>query len=319
MKSKPIILAIFCAGMLSLIPLAGHAQYDYGFEFSKAGSGGLQFLKIAVGPRETAMGEAGTAISNNINSVFWNTSGLAFIDKTQFMVSHTNWLAGSTHNAAAVAFPIRGIVIGVSVISLNIPSFEETTVFEPDGTGRMVNAGDLLFGLAIARRFTNQLVIGGQLKYAYETLDDYQFGNLLLDIGAGYDTGFRDLRFGFSLQHFGPDMKIADQTFRTPLLFRIGASDILVTTDNMNLLATAELVHPTDNVEWVNTGLELTIMSTLALRGGYRFNSDISDFTMGFGLKGRHRSLGALSVDYAYVPSVTVFKPVHQFSVSISL
>jgi hypothetical protein len=312
------ICAVLFAGAF-LAPMPAYAQFDYGFEFSKAGSSGLQFLKIPAGAREAALGEAGTAISNDINAIFWNPSGLAFLEKPQFMVSHNQWLVNSTHNAAAVAFPLRGIVVGLSVISLSVPSFEETTVFEPDGTGRMVDAGDVVFGLAVARRFTRQLVIGGQVKYAHETLDDYNHGNFLFDIGAGYDTGFRDLRLGFSLQHFGPDMQIADQTFRTPLIFRIGASDMLYSSQNFGILASAELVHPTDNVEWVNTGIELSLLSALKLRGGYRFNSDISDFTGGFGLVAGHSSIGTIRIDYAYIPSVTVFKSVHQFSVSFSL
>lgn len=319
MKLKYTFIIFALAWGLLVFPNKAQAQYDYGFDFSKAGSGGLQFLKIPAGARESALGEAGTAISKDVNAIFWNPSGLAFVDKPQFMISHNNWIANSTHNAAAFVWPVRGIVIGLSMISLHIPSFEETTVFEPDGTGRMVNAGDIMAGLTIARRFTEQLVIGGQIKYVHETLDKYSHGNVLVDIGAGYDTGFRDLRFGFSLQHFGPDMKIVDQTFRTPLLFRIGASDNLYESESINVLASAELVHPTDNVEWVNTGLELNLLSTVSLRGGYRFNSDISDFSAGFGLSGAISSIGSIQVDYAYVPSTTVFKSVHQFSISFGL
>src|SRR3990172_4923172 len=82
------------------------AQFDYGFDFSKSGSAGLQFLKIGVGARETAMGDAVTSIVNDANSVFWNPAGLAYVEKREVMVSHNQWLVDSKHNAAVAAYPL---------------------------------------------------------------------------------------------------------------------------------------------------------------------------------------------------------------------
>ncbi|HAC16305.1 MAG TPA: hypothetical protein DCE78_10245 [Bacteroidetes bacterium] len=311
-----IILAIAC---VLILPQYSMAQYDYGFDFSKAGSAGLQFLKIAPGAREASMGEASVSVTNDVNAIFFNPAGLAYVDKPQVIVSHIRWLAGSSHNALAVAIPYRRMVYGISMVSLNIPSFEETTVFEPDGTGRMVNAGDLAIGFAVARRFTEQLVIGGHVKFVKESLDDYSITNILADIGAAYYTGFRDLRLGFSLQHFGPDMKVVNQNFRTPLIFRLGAADELIQTENYRLTMTAEIVHPTDNKEWVNTGLELKVFNSVSVRGGYRFNSDISAFSIGFGIMTPQSNFGRLSIDYAFVPTITVFESVHRFSVKFGL
>lgn len=311
-----ILMAIAC---VLILPQYSLAQYDYGFDFSKAGSAGLQFLKIAPAAREASMGEAGVSVTDDVNAIFFNPAGLAYIEKPQVMVSHIRWLAGSSHNALAVAIPYRRMVYGISVVSLNIPSFEETTVFEPEGTRRMVNAGDLAIGFAIARRFTEQLVIGGHVKFVKESLDDYSITNILADIGAAYYTGFRDLRLGFSLQHFGPDMKVVNQNFRTPLIFRLGAADELVRTDNYRLTVTAEIVHPTDAKEWVNTGLELNLFRAVFVRGGYRFNSDISGFSTGFGIMTPKSNFGRLSIDYAFVPTITVFESVHRFSLKFWL
>lgn len=313
---RSILLLLFLVG--AWVPTAT-AQYDYGFNFRKAGSSGLQFLKIGVGAREAALGEAMTAVTNDVNAAFWNPSGLAFVDGLEVSASHMNWLAGSQHSAASAAIPVRRLVVGVSLISFGIDDFEETTVNEPDGTGRMVSAGDMLVGLSVARRFTERLVIGGQLKYAHEKLDTQSHGNILMDIGTQYDTGFRNLRLGFSLQHFGPDMKVAEVSFRTPLLFRLGAADEIIDTEQVRLTAAAELVHPTDNVEWVNTGLELTLFKSLMIRGGYRFNADQMNLSGGFGLMTPNTPLGRLNIDYAYVPTGTIFADVHRFTVRFGL
>ena len=43
--------------------------------FAKAGTAGLQFLKIGIDARAIGMGEAYTAVSDDISSVYWNPDG----------------------------------------------------------------------------------------------------------------------------------------------------------------------------------------------------------------------------------------------------
>jgi len=314
MKQSFIIVAI----ILLLIPLRENlAQLDYGFDFSKAGTSGLQFLKIGVGAKETAMGGAVGSLVNDANSVFWNASGISYIENYQVSFSHNTWLAGSKHNAAVLAFPVSSFVFALSAASMQINEFEETTALLPDGTGRMVSAGDYVFGVAAARRFTDRLSIGLQVKYVQEKLDDYLISNVLFDVGAIYATGFRDLTLGFSLQHFGPDMRLLNQDFRTPLLFRLSASDKLKLTNDIILTGAAELVHPTDNIEWVNIGAELELLKYIAIRGGHRINVDEGKWSLGVGLL--PPSIGGLStrIDYAFVLSEKVFDNIHRFSIMI--
>ena len=317
MKRSYIVLA---SVIMMLMPLEENlAQLDYGFDFSKSGTAGLQFLKIGIGAKETAMGEAVTSLVNDANSVFWNPSGIAYIENYEVSFSHNSWLASSKHNSAVFAFPLASFVFAVSAAALQINDFEETTALMPDGTGRMVSAGDYVFGLAAARRFTDRLSIGLQVKYVHEKLDDYSLNNFLFDVGAIYATGFRDLTLGFSLQHFGPDMRLLNQDFRTPLLFRLSASDKFVINEDFIITGAAELVHPTDNNEWVNLGLEIQLLKIVALRGGHRINVDEGKWSFGFGLT--PPVLGSIStrIDYAFVLSEKVFDNVHRFSVKIGL
>jgi len=311
---------IIVSTILMLLPLEENiAQLDYGFDFSKSGTAGLQFLKIGIGAKETAMGEAVTSLVNDANSVFWNPSGIAYIENYQVSFSHNSWLASSKHNSAVFAFPLSSFVFAFSAASLQINEFEETTALMPDGTGRMVSAGDYVFGFAAARRFTDRLSIGLQVKYVHEKLDDYSLDNFLFDVGTIYATGFRDLTLGFSLQHFGPDMRLLNQDFRTPLLFRVSASDKLIINEDFIVIGAAELVHPTDNDEWVNLGVEFQLLKYVALRGGHRINVDQGKWSFGFGLT--PPVFGGIStrIDYAFVLSENVFDNVHRFSLMIGL
>ena len=305
------------AFVLSAVAPPAHAQLDYGFEFERSGSAGFQFLKIGLGARESGLGEAAAALTNDANAVFWNVGALPLAGEQQAAFSHNEWLVGSALDALVVAVPLGSYSVGVSVARFGIEPFEETTVLAPDGTGRMVDAGDFLLGVAGARRFTDRLTIGVQAKYVRETLDTDAFSNVLFDVGALYYTGFRDLRLAFTLQHFGPDVAGLRQDFRTPLLFRVAAADDLAVGEQARLRAAVELVHPTDNEEWVQGGVEIELLDVLALRGGYRMNVDEGAWSVGAGVSPPPVGRFGVRADYAYVPYGDLLGATHRFTVTL--
>ena len=226
MKIKLILILIFIMASTS------QAQWDFGFDFSKAGTAGLQFLKIGVGARESAMGEAALGVSKGSNAIFWNPAGIAYVEGREATFSHAGWLLDIDLYASAIAMNVKNIgVIGLSVIYMGVPDFEETTVQAQDGTGRMVGAHDLGIGMAIAKRFTDKLSMGGQIRYVKEQLDQDSFSNILVDIGAIYFTGYRNMQISVCAQHFGPDIKMLRDRFRMPLVFKVGLADDLIHTN----------------------------------------------------------------------------------------
>ena len=304
-------------GLLA-VPTA-HAQIDQGFDFEKSGSAGFQFLKIALGARESALGEAAAALTNDANAVFWNVGALPLAEGRQVAFTHNEWIVNSSLDAVVVATPLGPYALALSLVRFGIEPFEETTVLEPEGTGRMVEAGDFMVGLAAARRFTDRLTIGVQAKYVVESLDDDQFSDVLFDVGALYYTGFRQLRLAFTLQHFGPDVEGLRQTFRTPLLFRVAAADDLVSFADVRVSGTVELVHPTDNNEWVNGGIEAVVLDVLALRAGYRLSVDEGAWSFGGGVTPPRIQGVGVRADYAYVPFGELLGATHRFTVSLGL
>jgi len=312
MKALIVILLLSVSGWTAM------AQFDYGFEFSKAGTAGLQSLKILPGARDAALGGAVAALTHDVTSVFVNPGGLAFVEQTQASVSHVAWLAGSRTDAAVVATPVGGFVLALSAVRFGIDEFEETTVRQPLGTGRMVSAGDVLVGVAAGRRFSDKLTIGLQFKYVRESLDNDAVSNILFDVGTIYYTGFHNLRLAFALQHFGPDMKVISQKFRSPLLFRVGAGEDIAIGEDHHLTAGVDLVHPTDNNEWVNFGLEYDMLNLVSLRAGYRINVERGKFSLGAGVHPPAVAGVTLGVDYAYTHFDETMEPIQQFSLMIS-
>jgi len=312
-------ITIIIVGIFLVLTQATFAQFDYGFTLSKSGSAGLQFLKIGIGSRECAMGQAAGSLVDDVNALFWNPGGLGFVSGMQATVHHVNWIAGSRVDAAGLVIPIKSFTLGLSAINFGIDEFEETTAMFPNGTGTMVRAGDMMVGIALARRFSDKLSLGGQVKWVQEVLDDRSLNNVLFDIGTTYWTGFHHLRLGFVLQHFGPDMRLADQQFRTPLLFRVSAADDLLSSKLQRLTMVAELVHPTDANELINLGLEYELLKILALRCGYRTNVDEGDLTFGVGIVTPQIIGVGVRFDYAMSSYGSIFGDVHQFSIGIEL
>jgi hypothetical protein len=293
-----------------------YAQWDYGFDFSKAGTAGLQFLKIGIGARESAMGEAALGVTKGANAIFWNPAGIAYVNRSEATFSYTGWVLDMNLSATALTMNIKGVgTIGLSVIYMGVPEFQETTVQAQDGTGRMVSAYDLGIGLAIARRFSDKLSMGGQVRYVKEQLDQDSFSNILMDIGAIYFTGFRHLNISVCAQHFGPDIKMLRDKFRMPLVFKVGLADDLFHTEKQRLTLAIDLVHPTDNTERMNFGMEYGFFDRLFLRGGYRLSSDLGNWSFGAGLKQSLIGVNGI-IDYSYTDYGEIMGGVNRFTVS---
>ena len=114
----------FSIVIISLLLIAGISTAQ---EFAKVGTAGAQFLKIGVGSRGIAMGEAYDAVGNDATSIFWNPAGLAFVKNQSVMFSHANWIADISYDAAAYAYSLGAIgVVGLSFAYLNSGDIEET-------------------------------------------------------------------------------------------------------------------------------------------------------------------------------------------------
>jgi long-subunit fatty acid transport protein len=60
--------------------------------WAQAGAAAVPFLLISPDARASGMGEAGTAIADNINAIFWNPGGLGFLRSRQIALSFSRWL-----------------------------------------------------------------------------------------------------------------------------------------------------------------------------------------------------------------------------------
>lgn len=165
-------------------------------DFNKGARTSLQFLKIGVGARQSAMGEASIALVRDVNAVFWNPANISGIESFEASFSYIRWIADLNYVAGAAGYRLGTLgVLGVHAASLDYGDIPEALASGATGaadtrTGRSVSGGDVLAGLTFAREFTDRLSIGVGGKFIRETLFEYSSATFAWDVGTNYDLGF---------------------------------------------------------------------------------------------------------------------------------
>ncbi len=269
--------------LILLLPLSAEGAQI----FEKVGTLGGQSLKIGVGARAAAMGDAYTAISDDATAVYWNPAGIARLSGQSITLNHASWPANILFDQGAYVFNIKWIpgMLGVNVRALTMSRDIVRTTYQPEGTGETFDAGEWAYGLTYARALTDKFSAGISLNYVQTGLDDVKGSSTTFDFGTLYDVGVLGAKIGMSIQNVGSDMTFIDEKVKMPVFFRVGGSfDVLQMGEN-RLLAAAEFTHPPDNSEKLNLGAEYSFHDYLFLRGGYKLNYDTEGLCAGFGVK----------------------------------
>lgn len=296
----------------------------------RSGTAAAQFLKIGVGARATAMGEAFVAVANDASSLYWNPAGIVQFKKNEITFNHIEWLVDIKHEFIGYVHHLNSTSsIGVQFTSLNTEDMPVTTEFQPKGTGEYFTFADVLFGLTYATQLTDRFSFGGTIKYFDETLgDDVSMSGVLIDFGSHYKLGVGSARFSVAVTNFGGQMtpkgnvKLRDgrevdnfQSFNPPTLFRVAYAQEIYETEENSLTTSIQLNHPNDNSENINVGAEYWWHGSIALRGGYKINVDEESLSLGAGI---NSTVGGtnLTVDYSF-SNFGLLGNVNRFSLNV--
>jgi len=291
---------IALAGLAALL-LPGPARADI---FEKVGTFGGQWLKIPVGARGSGMGGAFVAMADDATAVFWNAAGIARInqDKSQLSLNHATWPAELSFDQVGYVFHMKKIpgAFAVHARALSMAPMEETTAFQPFGTGQTFDAGMLAAGLTYARSFTDKFSAGLTANLIHTGLADLTQQTFSIDIGTLYDVGAAGMKIGMAIQNIGSQEKFIEREARIPSIFRVGTSADLIRSGEQHLVGSFEFSHPPDNAEAFNFGAEYSYSRYVFLRGGYAFNYDSQGLAGGVGFHFPVSVAGMADLDYAY-------------------
>ncbi len=287
------------------------------------GTSAVNFLKIGVGGKAVAMGDAFTAIADDPSALYWNPGGIGFQNKMAVNFTYTKWIFGTTHNFLGLVLPMGEIgSVGLSINHFSSGDIEETTIFKPHGTGRVFSASDLSIGLSYARKLTDRYSVGITAKYVSEQLSLESASAVAVDIGSIFIMSYKyNFRMGIALSNFGSDMRMDGLDLETsvstdnskqvearlktyswplPLIFRVGLAADLISTDQHRLTIAADVYDPRDYKARENVGMEYAFKSMFFVRGGYKLNYDEDSFSAGVGFNYKVQGVGNIVFDYSF-------------------
>ncbi len=306
------------AGLLALIVLTSTAA-EAAREFEKVATIGAQFLKIGIGARATAMAGAFVAVADDPTAAYWNPAGIARLEHRSLSFDHANWFADIdlVHVAYVFHIPFSPGTFAIQARSLSMDRMPVRTVFRPQGDGTSYDAGDLSIGLSYARSLTDKFSTGLSIHYIQSTLAGYTANATAFDFGTLYDTGYRSLKIGMSIQSIGSEMTFIEDPVKLPTIFRVGMSMDFLNTGRQRLLASGEFQHPPDNTERACSGVEYALMDFVFLRGGWYFRYDQERFGAGGGVKIPTGGSAFLKADYSYTENRDL-PGIHRFGVDLT-
>jgi len=303
------------------------------------GTSVANFMKIGVGGKAVAMGDAFCAISDDPTALFWNPGGIGFQKNMSVNFSNTQWIFNTGLNYVGIILPFQEYgTFGISINMFSSGDIEETTIAEPHGTGRVFDASDISIGLSYAKQLTDRFSAGITMKYIQENLALESSTALAADIGSifiiSHDYNFR---MGVVVANLGTDMKLDGLDLATtvttdksklveaelktyswpiPLTFKIGLASDIISTPVHRITVSAEVNDARDFRARENVGIEYGFNSMFFLRGGYKFNYDEESFSAGIGFNYRLENIGGLVFDYAFV-NLENLGDINRFSVGL--
>lgn len=322
---------IFLIIILALSSTTLNAQLFPVLGGQRAGISTAQFLKIGVGGRASAMGDAFVAIANDASALYWNPAGLTQFKQHQIIFSHNRWVVDINHDFLGGVYHLdESNSFGIGLTALTMQKMPVTTEFAPFGTGEYFGFSDIAIAVSYSRKMTDQFSFGGTVRYIEETLDKLKMRGFMIDLGTFYWTGLGSTRFAVAVSNFGnnlaPDGDVVLvgnrsvsewQEFAPPTVFRIGFAFEPYQDGEHSITTSIQLNHPNDNSENVSTGFEYNWNNTLFMRGGYKINVEEQNFSFGAGIN-VPLSIAQFTLDYAYA-NFSRLGSAHRFSILLGL
>lgn len=267
----------------------------------ETGTTALNFLKIGVGARPAAMGEAYGAIADDVFALYWNPAGLVNLKAREFSFMHTEWLLDTRYEYLGFGqqFGPIGCSIGAGLAIFDagkIPNEREGSQGEPLGQSGTHNGRSMAFSVGGGFQTRYNLSAGAAVKVIQQKIAGESDEGVAMDLGLLYELplGPRSNRISFVLQNIGPD--INDDPL--PFAVKIGTSHQLQDDFILGL----EVDIPRDNILSLAAGGEKQVHEFAVIRAGYKFLADrnkqdaLSGFSGGVGIL--H---GGYKLDYAVV------------------
>ena len=293
----------------------------------------VPFLLITPDSRSGAMGEAGVALSPDVNANFWNPSKLAFLDAhDDVAVSYSPWLRNLVPDVslAYVSYAHKlddRNTFGASLRYFNLGSIEETDASQ-NSLG-VYSPNEFSIDGSFARKFGNDFSLGLSLRYIHSSLFNGTFsgnqtvkpGNAVAaDVSLYYTKPMQEFgkeatfSFGTNISNIGSKMSYTDNgtKYFLPTNWKLGVANTL-NLDQYNQLTFAldfnKLLVPTPPIRDADgniiKGKDDNVSVPAGIFGSFTdapngFSEEMQEITISPGIEYWYNKLFALRAGYYY-------------------
>ncbi|HMX42171.1 MAG TPA: PorV/PorQ family protein [Elusimicrobiota bacterium] len=264
-----------------------------------AGTRPAAFLRLGVGARAAALGQASVALSDDAGAVYWNPGALSRLNGGHALFSHGSFLNNDlSYDAAAAGRALPGVgVLGLLLQHASVGALprldgaaQETGSFSPADTAGTVALARTVqgHGLGISLKFVRSKILNAASTVAGGV------GYLSPPLWEG------TLRVGVAADNWGGKLKYADRGETLPALFRVGVA--YVPRPGWEAVFDVERVQKTDPIYGGGLEYHRDFRGGRALlRGGYTTRTKDRGTAAGFSA-GAGVLFRKIGLDYAFLP-----------------
>lgn len=278
------------AALILIITSVSYSQND------GSGNTGLAFLKLGIGSRSIAMGEAVVSNTQDASATHYNPAALFNgSSKVNLIFMHNEQILGARTEFLAAKITGSRFAFG---LSLNNTAVDDIEVREIPGEPlEKFNAQNFSMGLSIGYKVNEMLSLGITGKFLFEKIYVDNASGFAVDFGGLYKK--ERLALGLAISNLGSMSELRNEATKLPISVRGGASYMIPVTGLQSiLLISADGYKVLDGGKFhANGGAEFLYKDFLALRVGYQSGYENKSITTGLGLKYK-----AINLDYAFVP-----------------
>lgn len=244
-----------------LLPLAAAAQTNTNGSNVNAIPTEVPFLNISPDSRSGAMGDAGVALSPDVNANFWNPSKLAFLESNDALsVSYSPWLRHLVPDISLSYLSYAHKIderntIGASLRYFNYGSIQLTDDNTNDQGTYTPNEYSL--DVSFARKFGDNFSLGLTARYIHSNISSISFatgssqaakaGNALAaDVSLYYTAPYGDgnlFAFGTHISNIGTKISYSDvgNKYFLPANLKIGVANTWQLDETNEFTATFDI------------------------------------------------------------------------------
>ncbi len=287
-----------------------------------AGKTSAQYLKIALNPRNEAMGGAGVAFMSD--EIFYNPAAIAKIEDSSTRAGYVSWFEDMSKTNLFTVMPLRNSHVKIAA-NLSYFNISGLNYYADDITGTELgdfkrNSTDI--SLAAAAKL-GKISLGAAVKGINEKYGSESGKAFAVDAGAIMNIT-RKFSVGASLVNKGTKLEIGGVEKELASSSRFGLC--IKPSETVTVNCDAEM--PNDDDTRQHFGAEWEFNKNYYLRGGWQKFGEIGGVTAGFGMKintsNWESTMTAMSavherlllIDYSYQAN-SEFDSIHRFSIGL--